>query len=60
MPQQRIHQATSDKLVRLRAAINEVRDVEGLKRLSIPDVIHEVVCTFETQRNSELKDYNNR
>lgn len=53
MPQQRIHQATKDKLDALKKSINEHRD--GVKKLSTPDVIHEIVCLFEEKRNKELK-----
>ena len=55
MPQQRIHRATSTKLLKLKNSINERRDSEGLKKLSIPDLIHEIVCMFEQRRNKDLK-----
>jgi len=49
MPQQRIHRATLIKLLKLKDIINERKDSEGLKKISVPDLIHEIVCVFEQQ-----------
>ncbi len=56
MAQQRIHQATQDKLIELKDSINVCRVADGLKKLSVPDVMHEVVLMFIHQRKTIMKE----
>ena len=55
MPQQRIHEITTNRLAKLKASINEERAKAGEKLLTIPDIIEEVVSTFESTRNRKMK-----
>lgn len=54
MAQQRVHPATLVKLKELQASINEVREKNGMKNLSVPDLIEVITDTFIAERNKKL------
>ena len=51
MAQQRVHPVTLVKLKELQASINEVREKEGMKNLSVPDLVEEITNYFIQERN---------
>lgn len=56
MPQQRIHQVTTNKLIKLKESINTEREKEGEKLLTTPDLIEAIVDMFNTNRNILIKE----
>ena len=55
MPQQRIHEITSKRLLKLKESINIERKKIGEKPMTVPDIIESIVDMFESNRNEELR-----
>ena len=55
MPQQRIHDSTATKLAKIKKSVNEHREAEGCKKLTMPDIIDDIVDFFDDERNKHHK-----
>ena len=54
MAQQRIHDATLVKANKLKDSINNQRVIEGLKKLTTPDIIDEAISFLNSAHINEL------